>query len=482
MPERCGARFRKPVETISDRAKRYRAHQPGCRPDGPKVCYKCGSRRFVVPDHIDGDESNGRKSNLRWACKRHNTIHGKAMAKAGRGVRTRQYNPYMSETFDKGSYRVVVWANSEAGPWHVQPYVNHGETWVSERGKFKRRELAVKKAKAWLAAQRNPGATNLAQYVQAAVDHTRGAHDAGGKVIHETPKVKRREFAREIAFRKGYRNPKKNPELPSSEKLSHAAVGYQTVSTHPGQSCASCVHLIAASPLRCQGVKSPINGPGWCKRFESAGASADKLYKQFHGRGPDKILNLLVQGIDPYGAHPALTSLGPLIRLVVGEDVEFDDDGVVTGAEWVNEISFIANGSGNRMSMESYRNLTARLDKRNAQDVRDFRSWLVSAGAPDVAAVPNTRQIYFLGGRQNLTSAELASLGCDPEKDICDLGECWMVEYFAQKRFDRNEPTTYFHEFGEESDVRPRLIFMRVPKLFLLAGGEYTVKPAGITN
>src|SRR5271168_1212224 len=93
MPERCGARFKKHVSQISDRAKRYRAHSPGCRPDGPKVCYKCGSRRFVVPDHIDGDESNGRKSNLRWACKRHNTILGKKMAKAGKGVRTRQYNP-----------------------------------------------------------------------------------------------------------------------------------------------------------------------------------------------------------------------------------------------------------------------------------------------------------------------------------------------------------------------------------------------------
>src|SRR5580704_12018230 len=90
---RCGANFRKPVSQISDRAKRYRAHSPGCRPDGPKVCFKCGSKRFVVPDHIDGNESNGRKSNLRWACKSHNTIFGKRMAKAGKGVRTRQYNP-----------------------------------------------------------------------------------------------------------------------------------------------------------------------------------------------------------------------------------------------------------------------------------------------------------------------------------------------------------------------------------------------------
>src|SRR5439155_1930481 len=46
--------------------------------------------------------------------------------------------------------------------------------------------------------QYNPGAENLAQYVQAALEHRRGEHDAGGKTIHETPKSKRQEFADEI--------------------------------------------------------------------------------------------------------------------------------------------------------------------------------------------------------------------------------------------------------------------------------------------
>jgi Ni,Fe-hydrogenase III component G len=43
-----------------------------------------------------------------------------------------------------------------------------------------------------------PGAETLAEYVQAAVEHERGAHDAGGLVIHETPKERRQAFAREI--------------------------------------------------------------------------------------------------------------------------------------------------------------------------------------------------------------------------------------------------------------------------------------------
>ena len=86
-------------------------------------------------DHKDGDESNGSPINLRWLCKSCNTRLGLRMARTGAGRRTRQYNP---------------------------------------------------------------GAYTLAQYTEAALQHTRGAHDAGGKIIHETPKEKRQEFAAEI--------------------------------------------------------------------------------------------------------------------------------------------------------------------------------------------------------------------------------------------------------------------------------------------
>ena len=145
-------KWRKPVSAITDRAKRYRANR--VRPYGAKRCaYSHRSNPCKGPlgvNHIDGDESNGKRSNLNWACKRHNAQLAVYHKAKGKGVRTRQYNP---------------------------------------------------------------GATNLAQYVQAAVEHTRGAHDAGGRVIHETPKATRKKFAREIAFRKGYRNPATSDDL-----------------------------------------------------------------------------------------------------------------------------------------------------------------------------------------------------------------------------------------------------------------------------
>jgi hypothetical protein len=88
-----------------------------------------------VVDHIDGVEAHGSPENLRWLCASHNVTEGIRLARAGQGVKTRQYNP---------------------------------------------------------------GAYTLAQYTQAVLEHTRGAHDAGGAVIHATPKEKRREFAAEI--------------------------------------------------------------------------------------------------------------------------------------------------------------------------------------------------------------------------------------------------------------------------------------------
>ena len=65
----CGASWRKAAHQITDRAKRYRANAPECCPPLPRKCALCSSRRFVVVDHIDGDESNGSPQNLRWLCR-----------------------------------------------------------------------------------------------------------------------------------------------------------------------------------------------------------------------------------------------------------------------------------------------------------------------------------------------------------------------------------------------------------------------------
>ena len=57
-------------------------------------------------------------------------------------------------------------------------------------------------------------------------------------------------------------------ERPESEKLSHAEVNYERVSTHAGEDCGNCRHVIEAmSGTRCESVKEPIYLTGWCKRW-----------------------------------------------------------------------------------------------------------------------------------------------------------------------------------------------------------------------
>lgn len=104
----CGGRL--PVQLITDRAKRYRANHPDCAPNGPKKCHFCGSGRNVVVHHVDGNEDNGAPANLEWACKSCNTRIGLAHKRAGKGRRTRQYNP-------KGAARPAISAGQYA--WAV---------------------------------------------------------------------------------------------------------------------------------------------------------------------------------------------------------------------------------------------------------------------------------------------------------------------------------------------------------------------------
>src|SRR5579872_6228374 len=107
----------KPVSEITDRAKRYRAQK---NISGRKVCAKCGTKKNLMVGHKNGDESDGRPSNLMYICRSCNGKQAHDDKKHGRGVRTRQYNP---------------------------------------------------------------GAKTLGAYVDAATKHTRGRKDAGGAVI-----------------------------------------------------------------------------------------------------------------------------------------------------------------------------------------------------------------------------------------------------------------------------------------------------------
>jgi len=86
---------RVPIEMLTDRAKRYRAQATITQPE--RRCIYCGAppargRRLDV-EHINGREDDSSPANLAYACRSCNTRKGAWFALAGRGKKTRQYNP-----------------------------------------------------------------------------------------------------------------------------------------------------------------------------------------------------------------------------------------------------------------------------------------------------------------------------------------------------------------------------------------------------
>jgi hypothetical protein len=368
------------------------------------------------------------------------------MAKAGKGVRTRQYNPV---------------PNKQTG-LHVEYSVANRAYFVMWHGSI----LNVVNTKAEAReivkdlTRKNPGATNLAQYVMAAVEHARASHDAAGKIIHDTPKAKRREYAKEIWWRRGFRNPGRPFIGPDGKVMTSGARGTipyrglkikrsgklfkvfwpdgrQFTQKFPSEDAAyKAVDYCAKNPRG----KNPGDA-----------AAADSAYKTFHGAAPDRIKIRSVSLIDPFNAHPNLWQLGKLKSLTVGEFIEG-----FKGRYGDQPSSSDPDGWC----------VTIEVDENNA---------------PDVAGEPGGRQLFIVGGDQNI-DRYLSKLRVDPDKDPLDCGFVYRIEYFTRKDFDRFRPTNYWHHFGEETHVQPRLIYDRTNHRLQLAGGEYVVKREGIVN
>jgi hypothetical protein len=99
----CSPTHRKPVDLITDRAKRYRAN--ACPPAGARRCVYCGRPNPRDIDHINGNEADGAPENLAYACRSCNVKKGHALRRAGMGRLTRQHNPGDS----KGAANLAQW-------------------------------------------------------------------------------------------------------------------------------------------------------------------------------------------------------------------------------------------------------------------------------------------------------------------------------------------------------------------------------------
>ncbi len=118
----CGDNWRK--TKVSDRALRYRANSPDCRPPGPEICGLCGSKRNVEVHHVNGHEEHGHPENLMWACRTCNTRIGIHFKRAHVGRPTKQFNPD-SGASSLGQWVMAVLAvKGEASPMTVSKAVD----------------------------------------------------------------------------------------------------------------------------------------------------------------------------------------------------------------------------------------------------------------------------------------------------------------------------------------------------------------------
>ena len=101
---------------------------------------------------------------------------------------------------------------------------------------------------------------------------------------------------------------------------------------------------------------------------------------------------------------------------------------------------------------------------------------------PRTCCDPAGKQIYFIGGDQDLTGTPLLKKGRELGFDLVDLGECTMIVYETRKHFDNFELVDYFHRFGEETEERPHLVYSPARHRLYLVGGAYWVTDEGIRN
>lgn len=100
-------------------------------------------------------------------------------------------------------------------------------------------------------------------------------------------------------------------------------------------------------------------------------------------------------------------------------------------------------------------------------------------GECQVVCTPDGGNIYFVAGDQSI---DLEALELSSDKDTIELGPCTYICYLTVKGFHDFTPTKYWHRFGEEDGVFPRLGYDHLNKRLFLIGGNYQVKREGIVN
>lgn len=172
------------------------------------------------------------------------------------------------------------------------------------------------------------------------------------------------------------------------------------------------------------------------RKRNGATSDAEELYEQFHGRAATGSIDY----VETLSLPETFVELGDLVDMtVLGTHVK---SAVLTAPD---------------------------PDSRNLNKI------------VKLATSSNGKQIYFIGGDQSL---DLAALGFEDSqiKHNMMIGVLKIVTYRTQKGFDKFKTIDYYHELGEETGNPPYLTYDPVNKLMHVVGGNYCIKPEGITD
>jgi hypothetical protein len=102
---------------------------------------------------------------------------------------------------------------------------------------------------------------------------------------------------------------------------------------------------------------------------------------------------------------------------------------------------------------------------------------------PLLVSDESARQIYFVGGDQNLDDSLMAFNPRHRGGGIYELGQGRRIDYKQRKAHVRNpDADEWRHDLGEETGERPLVLYDTNCRRILLEGGAYVIRPEGIVN
>jgi hypothetical protein len=112
----------------------------------------------------------------------------------------------------------------------------------------------------------------------------------------------------------------------------------------------------------------------------------------------------------------------------------------------------------------------------------DWKSYW--GGDPPVIVTDTTaRQIYFVGGAQDISECLAAFSPLDRGNGLLELGKCRRIDYEGRKEHVAEpDEDQWKHDHGEENGVLPTVLFDATHKRLLYEGGDYRIEGAWIRN